>query len=110
MSMGTLFGILPYVDGPNTGTIAGIVGAGGNVGAVFFLNIFRSRGDTVAFHVMATYCILAALLTPVIVIKGYQGIIFGKDSKQAPAALIVSMDGGQGGFIPLRQPTSKGAV
>ena len=28
MSMGTCFGIVPYVDGPNTGTIAGIVGAG----------------------------------------------------------------------------------
>ena len=26
--MGTCFGIVPYVDGPNTGTIAGIVGAG----------------------------------------------------------------------------------
>jgi nitrate/nitrite transporter NarK len=48
MSMGTLFYIVPYVlDGPNTGTIAGIVGAGcnvgGNVGAVLFLNVFKSH-------------------------------------------------------------------
>jgi NNP family nitrate/nitrite transporter-like MFS transporter len=31
MSMGTCFGIVPYLDGPNTGSVAGIVGAGGNV-------------------------------------------------------------------------------
>jgi NNP family nitrate/nitrite transporter-like MFS transporter len=32
MSMGTNFGIVPYVDSPNTGSVAGIVGAGGNFG------------------------------------------------------------------------------
>lgn len=31
MSMGACYGIVPYVDGPNTGSVAGIVGAGGNV-------------------------------------------------------------------------------
>jgi NNP family nitrate/nitrite transporter-like MFS transporter len=28
-SIGTCFSIVPYVDGPNTGSVAGIVGAGG---------------------------------------------------------------------------------
>merc|ERR1712048_217167 len=30
---GTSYGIVPYVDPPNTGSIAGIIGAGGNTGA-----------------------------------------------------------------------------
>ena len=33
---GTSYGIVPYVDPPNTGSIAGIIGAGGNTGAVGF--------------------------------------------------------------------------
>eukprot|EP00957_Ditylum_brightwellii_P201953 15327940-Ditylum_brightwellii.AAC.1 len=31
---GTSYGIVPYVNPPCTGSIAGIVGAGGNTGAV----------------------------------------------------------------------------
>jgi NNP family nitrate/nitrite transporter-like MFS transporter len=87
--MGTCFGIVPYVDGPNTGTIAGIVGAGGNVGAVIFLNVFKSQGDSVAFTFMATFCLAAAFLTPLIVIKGYRGILLGKERKEQPAMLTV---------------------
>jgi NNP family nitrate/nitrite transporter-like MFS transporter len=91
--MGTCFGIVPYVDGPNTGTIAGIVGAGGNVGAVIFLNVFKSQGDSVAFTFMATFSLAAALLTPLIVIKGYRGILFGKERKEKPAMLTVPVSG-----------------
>ena len=32
---GTSYAIVPYIDPPNTGSISGIVGAGGNVGAVW---------------------------------------------------------------------------
>jgi NNP family nitrate/nitrite transporter-like MFS transporter len=87
--MGTCFGIVPYIDGPNTGTIAGIVGAGGNIGAVIFLNVFKSQGDSIAFNFMATFCLAAAFLTPLIVIKGYQGIVFGKEGKEQPMLLTV---------------------
>ena len=80
--MGTCFGIVPYVDGPNTGTIAGIVGAGGNVGAVIFLNVFKTKGDTVAFTFMASFAFLTSLLTPLIVIKGYRGILWGTEKQQ----------------------------
>ena len=95
MSMGSCFGIVPYVDVPNTGTIAGIVGAGGNAGAVFFLNVFRNRGDTIAFHVMGSYCIFTAIiLTPLIVIKGYRGILFGKEGKtDANKSLLTTTQG-----------------
>ena len=125
--MGTCFGIVPYVDGPNTGTIAGIVGAGketalnrtfcpcnhkhvrysksltillslvsyfkhslgGNVGAILFMNVFRNHGDTAAFDVMGTFSILASLLTPMIVIKGYRGILFGREGKLPPTSLLI---------------------
>jgi nitrate/nitrite transporter NarK len=87
--MGTCFGIVTYVDGPNTGTIAGIVGAGGNVGAVIFLNVFKSQGDNVAFTFMSTFCLVAAFLTPLIVIEGYRGILFGKEQKEQPAMLTI---------------------
>ena len=34
------YSIVPYVDGPNTGSVAGIVSAGGNVGAVPLAQVF----------------------------------------------------------------------
>jgi hypothetical protein len=40
MSMGTCFGLVPYIDGPNTGAVAGIAGAGGNVGAALLGCLF----------------------------------------------------------------------
>lgn len=83
--MGTCFGIVPYIDGPNTGTIAGIVAAGGNVGAVLFLFVFKDHGDTIAFHFMAIFGFLSSCLTPFIVVKGYRGILFGKDRKRSPS-------------------------
>ena len=67
--MGTCFGIVSYVDGPNTGTIAGIVGAGGNMGAVWLGNIFRSNDYDYAMEYMGWFTVVMAFLTPLIVIK-----------------------------------------
>lgn len=89
MAMGTCFGLVPYVDGPNTGTIAGIVGAGGNVGAVAFLFFVQSFGDIPAFRSMAACALIASLLTPFIVIKGYRGLLFGKERGSVLATLLV---------------------
>merc|ERR1739844_718570 len=41
---GSTYGIVPYVEPPSTGSIAGIVGAGGNTGAVCFGLGFRQLG------------------------------------------------------------------
>lgn len=81
MSMGTTMGIVPYVDPRSTGAITGLVGAGGNVGGVLISNAFRTHTDFQGFHVMAGYCFVAALLTPLITIVGYRGILFGKEEK-----------------------------
>jgi NNP family nitrate/nitrite transporter-like MFS transporter len=82
VSMGTIFSIVPYVDSPNTGSVAGIVGAGGNVGAVLLGLLFMYHDYDDAMEYMA-YCSLGvAFLTPLIVIRGYKGIIFGADDHE----------------------------
>jgi NNP family nitrate/nitrite transporter-like MFS transporter len=84
MSMGTCYGIVPYVDGPNTGSVAGIVGAGGNAGAALLGCIFMTQDYAVALEYMGWATIAAALLTPLIVVKGYKGIVFGHDDPVGP--------------------------
>ena len=81
MSCGTCFGIVPFIDASNTGSIAGIVGAGGNVGAIIFGNIFRLYDYRYAFDYMGFFALLMSLLTPFIVVKSYRGILFGKEEK-----------------------------
>ncbi|CAB9515572.1 affinity nitrate transporter 2 [Seminavis robusta] len=86
MSLGTCMAIVPYIDPANTGTIGGIVGAGGNVGAIVLSNVFRNAfSDLEAFHVMAVFCIAMSLFTPLIHIRGYRGICLGteQDGKDA---------------------------
>mmetsp|Transcript_30756 Transcript_30756/g.47162 ORF Transcript_30756/g.47162 Transcript_30756/m.47162 type:complete len:511 (-) Transcript_30756:92-1624(-) len=90
MSMGTCFGIVPYVDGPNTGSIAGVVGAGGNLGAILFGNIMRfTTHYQEAFEYIAWFTIGLSFLTPFIVIKGYRGILFGKEEESQRQTLLV---------------------
>ncbi|KAL3908912.1 MAG: hypothetical protein SGARI_002848, partial [Bacillariaceae sp.] len=45
-SEGSTYGIVPYVDQPHTGSVTGIVGAGGNVGAVCFGLVFKAMPDS----------------------------------------------------------------
>lgn len=67
---GSTYGIVPYVDPSSTGTIAGIVGAGGNAGAVLFGLGFRNWGYGRAFNVMGAATLGSALLSVLINIKG----------------------------------------
>lgn len=48
---GTSYGIVPYIDPINMGSVCGIVGAGGNVGAVVFGLCFRQLSYANAFNV-----------------------------------------------------------
>jgi nitrate/nitrite transporter NarK len=79
MSMGSCYGIVPYVDSTNTGSIAGIVGAGGNVGAALLGVLFMSHDYEDAMEYMGYFTIGMAMLTPMIVVKGYKGMVFGKE-------------------------------
>jgi NNP family nitrate/nitrite transporter-like MFS transporter len=67
------------VDSVNTGSVAGIVGAGGNVGGVILGLLFMSHDYELAMEYMGWFTIGMALLTPLIVVKGYKGILFGKE-------------------------------
>eukprot|EP00977_Amphora_coffeiformis_P024047 scaffold14974_cov195-Amphora_coffeaeformis.AAC.54 len=76
MSMGTTFGIVPYVDSPNTGSIAGIVGAGGNFGAALLAGLFMKIDYGLAMEYMGWFTIALSLLSPCIAIRGYGGILW----------------------------------
>merc|ERR1712038_251037 len=72
---GATYGIVPYVDPPATGAIAGIVGAGGNTGAVCFGLGFRQLGYEKAFNIMGFSIIGSAFLSFLVFIKGHRGLI-----------------------------------
>lgn len=83
---GSTYGIVPYVNPPVTGSIAGIVGAGGNCGAVGFGLGFRQLETKQAFYLMGGTIIASGVITFFICIKGHAGLVTGQDSEEAIAA------------------------
>jgi NNP family nitrate/nitrite transporter-like MFS transporter len=83
---GSTYGIVPYVNPPVTGSIAGIVGAGGNTGAVCFGLGFRQLETKQAFYLMASCIIISGVLSLFVNIKGHAGLISGQDSEEVIAA------------------------
>lgn len=75
-SEGTSFGIVPYICPAATGAVAGIVGAGGNIGAIAFGLVFRfgpaSAKDV--FRIMAACILGLSCLTPLLRIPGHASI------------------------------------
>jgi NNP family nitrate/nitrite transporter-like MFS transporter len=82
---GSTYGIVPYVNPTATGSIAGIVGAGGNCGAVAFGFCFRQLSYYTAFLIMGGIILASSLSSVFILIPGYAGIICGEDSELAIA-------------------------
>jgi NNP family nitrate/nitrite transporter-like MFS transporter len=76
---GTSYAIVPYVDPPNMGSVIGIVGAGGNVGAVAFGMCFRNLDYATAFTIMGACILGSSVLSLFIKIEGYAGVFWGKD-------------------------------
>ncbi|GAX22385.1 hypothetical protein FisN_8Hh371 [Fistulifera solaris] len=74
---GTSFGIVPYIDPPATGAISGLVGGGGNCGAVAFGMAFRELSYEKAFMIMGFFIIGSAILSLFIKIKGCSSLILG---------------------------------
>jgi NNP family nitrate/nitrite transporter-like MFS transporter len=83
---GSTYGIVPYVNPPVTGSIAGVVGAGGNVGAVCFGLGFRQMDTLKAFYLMGGCVLGSGILTAFISIKGHRGLFWGQDSEEVIAA------------------------
>jgi NNP family nitrate/nitrite transporter-like MFS transporter len=87
---GSTYGIVPYVDPASTGSIAGIVGAGGNTGAVGFGMGFRQLDYESAFVIMGATIMGSALLSVFISIKGHRSLLWGKDDVvEAKGVLVV---------------------
>eukprot|EP00977_Amphora_coffeiformis_P028209 scaffold34913_cov172-Amphora_coffeaeformis.AAC.5 len=86
---GSTYGIVPYVDPPSTGSISGIVGAGGNAGAVGFGMGFRQLKYETAFIIMGISILVTAALSVLVNIKGHSAMLWGKDA--APTKQTVSI-------------------
>lgn len=83
---GSTYGIVPYVNPPCTGSIAGIVGAGGNTGAVCFGLGFRQLDRWIdAFYLMASVILFSGVLSFFIRIKGHAGLVCGEDDPEGGA-------------------------
>lgn len=78
---GSTFGIVPYVDAPATGSISGVVGAGGNAGAVGFGMAFRGLEYSDAFLIMSMVVLGSGIASLFLIIKGHAGLLFGTDSE-----------------------------
>ncbi|CAB9507701.1 affinity nitrate transporter 2 [Seminavis robusta] len=74
---GSTYGIVPYVDPPSTGSIAGIVGAGGNTGAVCFGLGFRQLEYFDAFMLMGAVILASSVLSAGVFIKGQSSLFCG---------------------------------
>jgi NNP family nitrate/nitrite transporter-like MFS transporter len=79
---GAIYGVVPYVNPKYTGTIAGIVGGGGNLGGVVFGFGFRSLSYTAAFLMMGSLVLVSSFLTFFIRIPGHRSMLGGKDSAE----------------------------
>ena len=67
---GSTYGIVPYVNPLATGSITGIVGAGGNMGAVCFGLAFRQLSNKRAFDIIAASVVGSSFLSAFVSIKG----------------------------------------
>lgn len=74
---GSTFGIVPYIDPDNTGSVAGIVGAGGSVGAVCFGLGFRQLDYHRALLVMGFVVIASSILSLFLIVEGHRGLLSG---------------------------------
>lgn len=88
---GSSYGIVPYIDPPSTGAISGIVGAGGNSGAVGFGMGFRQLSYKDAFIIMGCTILGSAALSPFINIKGNSAMLWGKDTIVYPKSSTLAV-------------------
>ena len=86
---GSSYGIVPYVDPPATGSISGIIGAGGNTGAVAFGMGFRELNYKDAFVIMGSCIIASSVLSFFVCIPGCSRMIGGEDDVPAKDTLAV---------------------
>jgi NNP family nitrate/nitrite transporter-like MFS transporter len=64
MAEGATFSVVPFINKKNLGAVAGIVGAGGNVGAVLYAQFLRLSGHTLpdSFMFFGIFVVAVGLL------------------------------------------------
>lgn len=77
---GAIFGVVPYVSKLYTGSVSGLVGAGGNVGSVVFGLGFRSMEYRDAFIMMGSIAMASSILSAWIRIPCHAGMLSGEDN------------------------------
>ena len=76
MAEGCTYGVVPYVCPEATGAVSGIVGAGGNFGAVMWGLIFRfgPSDQRTVFRIISGLVLGLSFLTPLLKIRGYASV------------------------------------
>jgi len=74
---GSTYGIVPYIDSKRSGSVSGIIGAGGNVGAVIFGLCFQRLEARHALLTMGCLIIASATLSSFVFIQGQNSLFFG---------------------------------
>ena len=77
---GAIYGIVPYVSKLYTGSVAGFVGSGGNMGSVVYGIFFRSMPYRDAFCLMGSIVMASSFLSIFINIPCHAGLICGEDN------------------------------
>jgi MFS transporter, NNP family, nitrate/nitrite transporter len=77
---GSTFGIVPYIDSPITGSITGLVGAGGNVGGVIYSIVILENGYSRSFTVMGITVVMGSFLTLGLFIRDHGALLFGEEN------------------------------
>jgi len=78
---GSSYGIVPFIDPTVTGSISGIIGAGGNVGAVAFSLCFRQLSSKNAFILMGSIIMCSSLLSVFVGIDGNSPLVCSRRQK-----------------------------
>lgn len=75
---------------PVTGSVSGIIGAGGNTGAVLFGLFFRQLSAQDAFILMGGTIMLSSILSIFIFIKGQPGLIWRTTLREGPPGAAIN--------------------
>jgi NNP family nitrate/nitrite transporter-like MFS transporter len=83
---GSVYAIVPYVNPSATGSISGVVGAGGTVGGAVFAVLFREYSWETAFVIMGFMVAGSSLLSFLLRIRGFEHTFYFCKPKSAAHA------------------------
>ena len=86
MTEGATYGIVPFVNKKALGAVAGIVGAGGNVGAVAAGFLFKAEGISYSQGFFYIGCVVACVSVLVLLVR-----FSPEDIKEQDAALAEAL-------------------